>query len=440
MSEKAVVYQEKDGLRQEVAAHYAITDKNRVGFEVAAYDSGKPAVHRSRDLLDLSGGSNLDVGNGIAVDSAGNAYVVGETNSTDFPTKDPLQVANAGGGDAFVAKLNPEGSALVYSTYLGGTGGDFGSGIAVDGAGNAYIVGGTSSTDFPTKNPLQAANAGGTDTFVAKLNAAGSALVYSTYLGSSGDEDGRGIAVDSAGNAYVTGVTSSTDFPTKNPLQPANGGGRDVFVAKLNAAGSALVYSTYLGGTGDEDSGGIAVDGEGHAFVAGVTSSTDFPTKNPLQPANGGDQYDAFVSKISAAGSALVYSTYLGGNGYDQGFGIAVDSAYVTGVTLSTNFPTTPGAFQTVCNHGSNCFPDGDAFVSKINPAGSALVYSTYLGGRSNDSGKSIAVDSAGNAYVSGWTASLDFPQHGVFSDQNRCAEAGRTRPQLAHSLYGIAF
>jgi hypothetical protein len=209
-----------------------------------------------------------------------------------------LQPAKGGGSDAFVAKLNAAGSALVYSTYLGGSGDEGGNGIAVDGAGNAYITGFTSSTDFPMANPLQPAYGGGTDAFVAKLNAAGSALVYSTYLGGSGGEHGSGIAVDAASNAYITGTTSSTDFPMANPLQPAHGGGTDAFVAKLNAAGSALVYSTYLGGSGDDNGIGIAVDSAGNAYVTGNTSSTNFPTANALQPVYGGG-WDAFIARIA---------------------------------------------------------------------------------------------------------------------------------------------
>jgi len=301
--------------------------------------------------------ANFPVG-GIAVDGLGNAYVTGYTSSTDFPTASPLQPANGGGTDAFVAKLNASGSALLYSTYLGGNSGDFASGIAVDGSGNAYVTGWTSSTNFPTASPLQPALAGGSDAFVAKLNAAGSALLYSTYLGGSGSEaeflssTGR-IAVDGSGNAYVTGVTSSRDFPTVNPLQPALAGFLDTFVAKLNAAGSALLYSTYLGGSVRGGSGifgdysfGIAVDGSGNAYVIGMTESLDFPTVSPLQPNYGGGTFDAFVSKLNAAGSALLYSTYLGGSSFDGGGGgIAVDgsgNAYVFGNTDSVNFPGVP--------------------------------------------------------------------------------------------------
>jgi hypothetical protein len=356
------------------------------------------------------GGSGFDQGSGIAVDSSGNAYVTGYTESTNFPTVHPLQAVYAGNGDAFVAKLNPSGSALVYSTYLGGSGGDGASGIAVDSSGNAYVTGGTESTNFPTAHSLQAAYAGNGDAFVAKLNPSGSVLVYSTYLGGSGGDGGYGIAVDSSGNAYVTGTTHSTNFPTASPLQAVLHGGQDVFVAKLNPAGTSLIYSTYLGGTNPngssfEGGSGIAVDSSGSAYVTGSTDSLDFPTASPLQAVLG-SYVNAFVSKLNPAGSALVYSTYLGGSGGDQGSGIAVDSsgnAYVTGEASSTDFPTVK-PLQASRAGG------GDAFVSKLNPAGSALVYSTYLGGSGIDSGRGIAADAAGSAYIVGWTQSNDFP------------------------------
>jgi hypothetical protein len=298
---KPAVYQQKGGAKQEVAAHYVIKGKNRVGFAVADYDLRRPLFIDPVIYSTYLGGSLEDLGAGIAVDSSGNSYVTGWTQSTDFPTMNPLQPANAGGGygDAFVAKLNPTGSALVYSTYLGGSGDDAGWGIAVDNLGNAYVTGNTTSTNFPTMNPLQPAYGGGNgDTFVAKLNPTGSVLLYSTYLGGSGADTGYGVAVDSSGDAYVTGWAGSTDFPTANPLQPANGGAPDAFVTEINTTGSALVYSTYLGGSSGDSGLGIAVDSSGNAYVTGWTTSTDFPTMNPLQPASGG-AFDAFVAKLT---------------------------------------------------------------------------------------------------------------------------------------------
>jgi len=411
----------------ELDGTFVLASNNLVAFRVAGYDPKRallidPVLSYSTYL----GGSGDDFGWGIAVDSSGNAYVTGGTDSTDFPTANPFQATcdgcapYASGPDAFVAKLNAAGSALVYSTYLGGSGVDYGLGIAVDSSGNAYVTGQTSSTDFPTVNPFQATNHGGYDAFVAKLNAAGSALVYSTYLGGSNNDWDQGIAVDSSGNAYVTGQTSSTDFPTVNPFQATNKAaiGTTAFVSKLNSTGSALVYSTYLGGSSQDFGIGIAVDSSGDAYVTGYTYSTDFPTANALQATCDNCSLtapDAFVAKLNSVGSALVYSTYLGGSGLDEGSGITVDSsgnAYVTGYTESTDFPTA-NPFQAHCDNCSG--NNGDAFVAKLNSAGSALAYSTYLGGSSWDAGYGIVVDSSGNAYVTGQTDSTDFPTANPF-------------------------
>ena len=301
---------------------------------------------------------------------------------------------------------------LVYSTYLGGSGFDEGLGIAVDPSGHAYVTGVTTSANFPTVNAFQPTfGGGGGDAFVTKLSPDGAALVYSTYLGGGGTDGGLGIAVDPAGHAFVTGVTQSANFPTVNAFQPTFGSGFvHAFVTKLSADGAALVYSTYLGGSVIDRGFGIAVDPAGHAFVTGVTKSANFPTVNAFQPTRGGD-FDAFVTKLSADGAALVYSTYLGGGVFDEGLGIAVDPAghaFVTGVTESANFPTV-NAYQPTLGGG------GDAFVTKLSADGAALVYSTYLGGGSTDEGLGIAADPAGHAYVTGFTASANFPTVNAF-------------------------
>jgi hypothetical protein len=341
--------------------------------------------------------------------------VTGQTYSTDFPTRNPLQGKYADQTDAFVFKLTASGDALVYSTYLGGSNGDSAAAIAVDSSGDVYVTGATSSPDFPTLDPIQANFRGNNDVFVAKLNAAGNALVYSTFLGGSSDishsgyDAGYGIAVDSSSSAYVTGVTTSTNFPTVNPIQATHAGGSsDAFISKLNAAGSGLVYSTFLGGARDDYSHQIAVDSSGNAYITGSTDSPDFPTMNAFQTAYGGGNNDAFVSELNFEGSALVYSTYLGGTDNDAGTGITVDSsgnAFVTGLTYSTGFPI-HNPLQ-----GSNAGAQ-DAFVAKLNAAGDALEYSTYLGGRFNEYGAGIAVDPSGSAYITGYTNSTDFPTH----------------------------
>jgi hypothetical protein len=335
--------------------------------------------------------------------------------------------------DAFVTKLNSEGDSVVYSTYLGGSDDDCGEGIAVDSAGNAYVAGETLSTDFPiTKGAFQPACAscsnGLVDTFAAKLSPDGSALTYSTYIGGKDEDLFPMIAIDRGGNMYIEGSTFSSDYPTtRQAFQPACSscadGVPDIYVTKLNPAGTHLIYSTYLGGSDWEFCGAqIAVDRGGNAYVNGFTCSTDFPTHNPFQAPAGG--CDGFLTKLNPAGNKLVYSTYLGGSDFDFVWGTTVDSvgnAYVSGQTLSTDFPTTLGAFQTNFVGGSNCpFPPCyDAFVTKFNPSGNRLAYSTYLGGNGDDTASEIVADSDGNAYVSGPTSSTDFPTLNPFQADN---------------------
>ena len=418
---KPLVYQETEAGRREIESRYALLSGGRVGFEVGDYDrSATLVIDPVLVYSTYLGGTRSELGNSIAVDSAGNAYVTGFVSSTDFPTIDAVQgTAGGGNNDAFITKLNATGTALVYSTYLGGSDRDVGFNVTVDSEGSAYVTGFTSSDDFPTANAFQATRGSGdnTDAFVTKLSTAGSSLVYSTYLGGDSFDSGNDIEVDSAGNVYLVGDTGSTNFPTANPLQSTQNGSGDAYVTKLNAAGSALIYSTYLGGSESEGGTSIAVDSSGNVYVTGYTFSANFPIANAFQSTYGGDGSssfgDAFVTKINAAGSALIYSTYLGGNDGDAGYGIAIDStnaAYVTGNTRSTNFPTA-NALQSTYGGSNDPFEvGGDAFVTKVNAAGSALVYSTYLGGSGTDGANGIAVDSAGNAYVTGDTFSTNFP------------------------------
>jgi hypothetical protein len=434
-----LVYQEVDGARKAVEGRFVLRGRREVGFEVGAYEAHRPLVLDPVLMYSTYlGGSGDETCAGIAVDPSGNVYVTGYTYSVNFPTVTPIQAANGGSTDAFVLKLNASGSALLYSTYLGGSNIDEGSAIAVDTAGNAYVTGRTQSTNFPTANALQGSNGGDYDAFVAKVNAAGSALVYSTYAGGGSYDTGRDLAVDTAGNAYVTGDTTSIDFPTANPLQVANAGGLDVFVAKVDASGSGLVYSTYLGGSGHDAGNHIAVDVSGNAYLTGYTISTNFPTVNPIQDANHGGVSDSFVAKLNTTGSALVYSTYLGGMGWDIAWGIAVDSsgsAYVTGFTQSPDFPTSNPLQPTLNGYT-------DAFVAKLNPEGSAFVYCTYLGGLSDDWGGGIAVDASGNVYVAGSTYSTDFPTAHPLQATNRglydvfVAKLNAAGSALIHSTY----
>jgi hypothetical protein len=371
------------------------------------------------------GGSGLDAGLGITVDSAGNAYVTGSTRSArvTFPDKvGPDVTFNGGTADAFVAKVNAAGTTLVYAGYIGGNGHDIGSGIAVDRAGNAYVTGTTESTEttFPEKvGPDLTHNGaivGDQDAFVVKINAAGTALVYAGYIGGEDFDRGKAIAVDSAGNAYVTGLTNSTEatFPAIVGPDLTHNGAPDAFVAKVNAAGTALIYAGYLGGNSSDEASGIAVDSTRNAYVTGTTQSTQatFPEKRGPDLTFNGGFIDAFVAKVNATGSALVYAGYIGGNDFDSGHGIAVDragNAYVTGMTRSTQatFPDKVGPDLTF-NGGIE-----DAFVAKVNAPGTKLLYAGYIGGNDFDSGHGIAVDRTGNAFVTGRTNSnqATFPE-----------------------------
>lgn len=407
------IYQEIAGERRVVEGRYLLkTDATapdalpRIGFEVASYQADvalviDPVLVYSTYL----GGSGYDTAHGIAVDTAGNAYVMGTTSSVDFPTRNAIDPTYHGFGDVFVAKINSQGNGLVYSTYLGGSDTEESRSIAVDAAGNAYVTGSPWSSDFPTYNALNSTLGGEWDAFVTKLNAIGNALVFSTYLGGSDVDIGHGIAVDVAGNAYVTGLTQSLNFPTRNAFDPTYNGDYEAFVTKINAGGDTLVYSTYLGGSDRDEGKAIAVDAAGTAYIVGDTSSRNFPTKNAYDRTLGAIS-DAFITKLNARGNALIYSTYLGGSGLEYGNDIAVDAAgnaYVTGTTLSPDFPTLNAYDRTL---GST----RDAFVTKLKAGGKTLVYSTYLGGRSREFANGIAVDAAGNAYVTGDTSSKYFP------------------------------
>ena len=323
------------------------------------------------------------------------------------------EVSFAVGGHSSTRRLVID-PAIAYATYLGGSVFDGGMAIAVDSNGSAYVTGRSDSANFPsTPGAFAISNAGGGDVFVAKLAPSGGGLVYSTFVGGSAQDEGRGIAVDASGNAYVTGFTYSSNFPTTTAaFDRTYGGNGDGFAVKLNAGGSSLAYSTYLGGSNNDRGLALAIDSAGVSYVTGETSSSNYPTTaNSVDPAWNGD-FDVFVTAVNATGTALAYSTFLGSGGFDDGLAITVDgasSAYVTG-KASPGFPVTPGAFDTTPNGGY------DSFVAKLDPAGSRLVYCTYLGGSAWDEGLGIAVDSAGNTYSTGNVQSPNFPTTpGVF-------------------------
>jgi hypothetical protein len=413
---KPVAYQEQNGARQPVDVRFVLKAGNQVSFELGNYDRSRELVidpSVSYEYSTFLGGSGDDEGYGIAFDSSGNAYVTGQTASANFPGSSSTNKL-LGTTNAFVTKISPTGSSLVYSVYVGGSGSDSGNGIAVDASGDVFVTGGTSSTNFPVMpNPgaFQTTLKGTTgNAFVFELGTSG-AITFSTYLGGTGTDTALGIALASNGDVYVVGKTSSTNFPTLNFIQGSLGTGNtdDGFVTRLNSSGTALVYSTYLGGSATGDAANaVAVDSSDNAYVTGQTYNSTFPTTTGAFQRTCGScsngNSNVFVTVINAAGTNYIYSTFLGGSGSDEGNGIAVDSsgsAYVTGATTSSDFPHTTGAFG-----GST-----DAFVTKFNSTGTApLAYSTFIGGSAVDAGAGIALDGMNNAYVTGTTGSSNFP------------------------------
>ena len=396
---KPVAYQEADGVRREVSVAFNLLADGTAGFQIGDYDKSKELV--IDPVLVFStylGGSLDDFGRGIFVDSTGSAYVLGDSQSADFVTH-----GSADNADIFIGKFTPNGGTFSYA-FFGGMKNEFATGLAVDGDGNTYISGSTQSDNLGGANSINPALSGPSDAFVFKLNPGSGTFFYSTLVGGAGDETDVSIAIDGAGNAYISGQTTSTDFPTANAIQSSFGGGdSDAFVSKIAPDGASLVYSTYLGGSGAENlagRSGIAVDPAGNAYVTGDTQSTDFPLNFALRSTKSGGQssLDAYVSKIDPTGSSFVYSTYLGGDEDDNGLGIATDSsgnAYATGRTRSSSFT---GSGSTRQLTGTS-----DAFVAKLNPTGSAFGYLTFIGGVSGDeSANAIVVDASNNAYVTG--------------------------------------
>ncbi len=422
--EKPVVYQEVKGQRREVAGNFVLRGPRRIGFALGPYDHSQPLViDPTLAYSTYLGGANItgaanDAGKAITVDSAGDVYVTGTTTSIDFPvTAGAFKPAypNPGGTAGFVTELNPSGSALVYSTYFGDTSGGSTTvtSIALDATDNAYLTGYTNSNNFPTTQGAYKTSetAGGTYAFATELNPTGTGLVYSTYL--SGTEtsgvhttNGFGVAVDADGNAYVAGTTTSPTYPTTpGAFQPVQGcvsptacGGTG-FVTKVSSGGASLSYSTYLG-TGSNKPEAVAVDSSGEAYVVGSTETSTFPVTSGAFQTSSSDPVTVFVTKFNPGGTALTYSTFLSGTSgtsANEALAVAVDASgytYVTGQTSDSNFPTTSGAYQT------NLLDAADAFVTKLNLTGSALVYSTYLPGHTT--GYGIGVNSSGEVYVAG--------------------------------------
>jgi Beta-propeller repeat len=457
-----VAWQRTGGVRAGVDVRWRVDGDGRVGFAVGRRDRGAalaiaaPVAFRAAQASPAGiafstflGGLQWDEAMDVETDASGATYVAGFTFSVNALTARPMRRTNHGGTDAYVAKLSPDGRTLVYATYLGGADLDSANSLAVDRAGNAYVAGRTDSEDFPMRRALQSRLAGREcqrvprhadseschDAFVAKLSASGGTLVYSTYLGGSRNEEATGVAVDRAGRAHVMGNTDSVDFPTRRPLQRRFGTHDcatdlpcplDAFLTKLTADGRRMAYSTYLGGVKADTAGGVAVGRDGSAYVTGVTRSADFPTRRARQGTLRGRACgpppdvpcpDVFVAKVRPDGRSFAYSTYLGGKEPESAGGIAVDragNAYLAGSTQSPDFPLVRALQAAIGN--SSCSTTGppkeqcaDAFVTKLSADGQRLRYSTFLGGNAEDSGLAIAVGRSGAAYVAGSTDSRAF-------------------------------
>lgn len=405
--DKPQAFQVINGVKKDVKIEYKLKkNKNELSFKIGNYN--KKVLLTIDPVLIFSsfiGGTATDVTHAITVNSANNVYIAGFTESTDFPVVSGVQTNIGGsGGDAFIARLNNNGVTMSFATYLGGSTIDYASSIVLDSSDNIYVAGVTTSGDFPNSNAVQTSLLGSSDMFVAKLNSTGSTLQYSTYLGGTADDSNSGVGVDGSNSVYVLGQTNSSDYPLVSPLQNTYQGGTDLVLTKLNSIGNSIVYSTYLGGTGGEFNGSLAVNTGGNAFVAADTTSSDLATVSSFQSAYGGGSTDGFVAKLNTAGSSYDYLTYIGGSEFDQVSDVALDAssnAYVVGYTNSTNFPTA-SPIQVALAGGK------DAFITKINSTGSALTYSTYFGGSGNDQAAALAINSSNEAFFAGTTYSSD--------------------------------
>jgi len=463
---RPVAWQETPEGREQVGVRYQVSADGWVSFALDAYD---PTLSLIIDPVltygSYVGGTDEEQGDAVAVDASGNIYVAFTTNSTDFPTVNPLYGPNTSTcasywgwcQDIAVAKFSPDGQTLLAATYLAGSGLDMATDIAVGADGRVYVLGTTDSTDFPMVNAIQSTLQQDwpydSDAVLAVLENDLSALDYATYLGGEGNDTGESLAVDSTGAVYITGLTNAPDFPVTTGAYDTDCGISgtcvgtsygysyiydDAYVVKISSNGSSIVYGTYIGGEWSDAGYAIAIDGSGDAYIAGITSSEDFPVVSAPQTTLNGYSDDAFVAHLSANGSTLEASTYLGGSDYEVIGGIAVDAtgqAVVTGATYSNDFPTS-NAYQTECRGFVSESSAADAFVTAYTSTGSAVRYSTCLGGLTHDTGTDIALDAAGNVYITGGTESYDFP---VVQPQQRLLN-NTAYPEYSYFLESDAF
>jgi uncharacterized protein (TIGR03437 family) len=393
---------------REIACDYIVDHEHRVQLALANYDHAEPlTIDPVIEYSTYLGGNAQDVANDIAVDSSGNMYVTGWLESPKYPNLDPFQQTSGTSRFIVIAKMTPSGNALLWYTYVGGTALNDSEKIALDTSGNTYVAGFTSSTDFPIRNAAQPGFGGGYENAVVVKVDRNGKLVYSTYLGGNNQERAQGLAVDSTGAAFVSGFTWSIDFPVKNAIQPRMTGRPDAFLAKLSPAGDRFLFATYLGGRGIEYSAGLALDSSGNPILVGTTTSDDFPVVNPLQPALGSGAETGFITKISSAGDKILYSSYFGGNATVLLRLIKVDSAdniWVFGEVAGPGLP--------LQNPLQSSFAGGDmdGVIAKLNAKGDSILFSTYFGGSGTDFPSDLDVDAAGNLYASGFTYSPDFP------------------------------
>jgi hypothetical protein len=416
--QKPIIYQEILGAKKPIMGSYILLENSQVGFQVNAYDLTRPLIIDPVVIYSTFwGGSSGEAAHSVITDLDGNVYITGVTSSPDFPVQNPLKTYENEFGDVFVSKLSADGSSLLYSTYLGGSNEDIAFGIGVDSLNNIFVAGSTESDNFPMQNPTQSTRGGQPDAFVLKLNSLGSAIVYSTYLGGALDDAARAIEVTSDGSAYVTGFTASLDFPVLNAFQDTNRGRVDGFVTKFDSVG-VPGFSTYLGGSGDDGATGIAIhDVTGDIYVAGGTESTNFPVSNAYQPIHNGAN-DIFVSRFNSSFDTIVYSTYVGGAGSEVASDIAIDlegNAYVAG----SESPG-PGGFPMVNAFQPTHYGDFEGVVFKLSSSGSSLIYSSYLGGTLGDQVHGIAVNDDQEVYLTGSTQSkADFPVINAFQPES---------------------